>query len=172
MTHHFVDRGAQFVDLNASQTFVNDFAFRVVKKRSRQGATPLWIYHIDGRFRIGKIQQVNRHLRMHLAQKSGHARLDVRQIVQSNRDKIETFGTVVRIKFYEVGKFIATRIAPGGPIVNQQRSRIVALEQSLQTGGINRDYGGRWLRRPALSLCPKAETLESRMASAAASKTS
>src|SRR5882762_6693954 len=58
MTHHFVDRRAQFVDLNASQTFVNHFAFRVVKKRSRQGATPLRIYHIDSWLGIRKVQQV------------------------------------------------------------------------------------------------------------------
>src|SRR6266550_4298405 len=104
MTQHFVYCGAQFVDLNPTQTFVNDFAFRVVEKRCRQGATPLWIDHIDGRLGIRKVQQVNGHLRMHLAQKFWHARLDVCQIVQSDRDEIEPFGTVERIKFYEIGK--------------------------------------------------------------------
>jgi hypothetical protein len=93
---------------------------------------------------------------MHLAQKSGHTGLDVRQIVESYRDEIQTFRSKLRINFYQIRKFIAARIATRGPIVNQQRFRIVALQQSLQAGSIDCDHGGRWLGRPSFSLLSKS----------------
>src|SRR6476646_4817450 len=134
-TQPFVYRCSQFGDLNASETLVNELTFRVIEKSCRQSAAPLGVDQLDGRFRIRKIQQVSGHLGMHLAQEFRNTRLDVRQIVQADRDKVQTFRTIRRIKLYQVRKFFAAWLAPGDPKVNQQRFGrfgalfIAALEQ-------------------------------------------
>src|SRR6266700_5158784 len=99
ITHHsslffrdylFIYGGAQFVRIDFAEMSEDDFAVFVVKERRWQLTVPRRIDCFDGRLRIIDVEQDDRHRRLHLFQKLWHGALDVRNVINRDRDEIQT----------------------------------------------------------------------------------
>src|SRR6185369_873613 len=77
----FLDRLTQFSRVDASDVLENYFAFFIVQISCGKVATPTAVYQVDGRLRIGNVQQVSRHRGVHRLQKLRYARFDIRHVV-------------------------------------------------------------------------------------------
>ena len=62
-------------------------------------------------------------LGLHLVQKLRHDCLDVGDVVQTDSHKVQTLRAIVSIDLDQIRKLFAAGIAPGGPEINQERTR-------------------------------------------------
>src|SRR5437868_8988381 len=152
--NNLLDRLAQLSGVHASEMLVNNLALLVVEKRRGQIASPLWIYKIDRRFRIRRIEQVGRHRRLHRVEKLRHLGLDVSHVVKRHSYKIQLARPIFLINLHEIRKLVATRITERRPKIDQQRMLPLLSQQILERVSVDwRDYCGRfaWLRGAAFS---------------------
>src|SRR6185503_9375958 len=145
----FIDRGSQLIWVYAAEMFVDHFTFCIEKKSCRETAGPTWVDQIDRRFGIRNVEQVGGHVGFHRSEELRHRRLDVAEIVERDGDKVHRLRAIFGVDLYQVGKLVATGIAPRGPKVNEQRTFALFTQDVFEGRGIDRrdDYGLLRLRR-------------------------